>query len=95
LTINFDRVVDGAAFMWESFCQTLQREEFLPQYQPPNLKQLLDQNLSIRSDNRYLMLIADSESAIDYVERYIHVIPHRQIQMVRTLVGSQMPEDLL
>ncbi len=95
LTINFDGAVDGATFMWETFCAALKREELLPQYPPPNLKQLLDQNLTIRSGNRYLMLIAENESAIDYAERYIHAIPHRQTQMVRTLVGSQMPGDLL
>ena len=95
LTINFDGVVNGSDFMWDSFCKSLDRRELLLQYQPPKLKQLLDQNLSIRTNGRYLMLIAESESTIDYVERYIHTIPYRRTQAVRTLVGSQMPGDLV
>ncbi|CAF3450207.1 unnamed protein product, partial [Rotaria sp. Silwood2] len=95
LTINFDGVVDGATLMWHSFCKTLQREELVLQYQPPNLKQLLDKNLGLRSTGRYLMLIAESESAIDYVERYIYVSPYHRTQNVRTLVGSQMSGDLV
>lgn len=95
LTINFDGVVDGSDFMWDSFCKNLGREELLRQHRPPNLKQLIDQNLSVRSGGRYLMLIAESESAIDYVERYIHAAPHSRTRTVRTLIGSKMPGDMI
>ena len=95
LTINFDGIVDGASLMWESLCRNLKREELLLQYEPPNLKQILDQNLTTRSGDRYLMLIAKNESAIDYVERYIHAMSYRGTQSIRTLVGSQMPGDLV
>ena len=96
LTINFDGIVDGASFMWNNLCRILKREELRLQYEPPNLKQILDQNLNKHSSSgRYLMLIAENESAIDYVERYIHVMSCRGTQNIRTLVGSQMPGDLV
>jgi len=95
LTINFDGIVDGSEFMWSTFCKTLKRDELVHQYQSPNLKQLLNQNLTQRSTGRYLMLIAENESAIDYVERYIHAMPKRRTHTVRTLVGSQMSGDMI
>ena len=41
------------------------------------------------------MLIADSESTMDYVERFIHLHQTKHKVEVRTLVGSSFPGDLL
>ncbi|CAF1231023.1 unnamed protein product, partial [Didymodactylos carnosus] len=61
-------------------------------YASSKFKTLLDQCLTRRT-GRYLMLIAEKESVIDYVERYI--IAHHQSQPVRILIGSCSPGDLI
>ena len=92
LIINFDGILDGSQYMWEYFCDDIRRKHLIPQYQCPTFKQLLDQRLKSRH-GRYLMLIADNESVIDYVERYI-IVKH-QPPPVRTLIGSCFSGDLI
>ncbi|CAF1105224.1 unnamed protein product [Didymodactylos carnosus] len=50
---------------------------------------LLDQSLIDRS-SCYLMLKSDSDSLIDYIERYLM----KTTNNIRTLVGSQITDDL-
>ncbi|CAF4946885.1 unnamed protein product, partial [Rotaria socialis] len=60
-----------------------QRERnIIAQYKCPPFNHLLDQTLRTRS-GRYLMLIADNDSAIDYVERYINVHQQRENKIIR------------
>ncbi|CAF0841320.1 unnamed protein product [Didymodactylos carnosus] len=92
LKINFDGVIDGSLLMWKSFCEQMNREEAMDQYSVPTFKQLLDQSLHFRT-GRYLMLISETESLIDYVERYINSLDMNK--NVRTLIGSQMSGDLV
>jgi hypothetical protein len=92
LKINFDGIFDGADFMWQRFCQNMNRQHLINQYSSPIFKQLVDRSLSSRT-GRYLMLIGDNERAIDYVERYI--IAKHQTPPVRTIIGSSLPGDLV
>ena len=92
LKINFDGIFDGAEYMWQRFCHHTTRQHLTSQYSSPAFKQLLDRSLSSRT-GRYLMLIAENERAIDYVERYI--IAKHQTFPVRTLIGSSLSGDLV
>ncbi|CAF0809248.1 unnamed protein product [Rotaria sordida] len=92
LTINFDGILDGSQFMWNRFCEQIQSEHLIEQYKSPTFKELLDLRLTSRQ-GRYLMLIAENESIIDYVERYI-IVKH-QPPPVRTLIGSCFSGDLI
>ncbi|CAF4721821.1 unnamed protein product, partial [Rotaria magnacalcarata] len=58
--------------MWQKFCEHIHRQNLFNEYNCPPFNLLLGQSLKARS-GRYLMLIGDSESAIDYVERFINV----------------------
>ncbi|CAF1067010.1 unnamed protein product [Rotaria sordida] len=89
MKINFDGIIDGSEYMWKSFCEYLNRNEILNDYQPPYVKQFIDHSLSYRN-GRYLMLISETESLFDYIERYLNQHKHN----VRTLIGSQMLNDL-
>ncbi|CAF3343766.1 unnamed protein product [Rotaria socialis] len=92
LIINFDGILDGSQFMWNCFCEYIQSTHLIEQYKAPTFKELLDLRLTSRH-GRYLMLIADNESVIDYVERYI-IVKH-QPPSVRTLIGSCFSGDLI
>ncbi|CAF3395094.1 unnamed protein product [Rotaria sp. Silwood1] len=92
LIINFDGILDGSQFMWNRFCEQIQSEHLIEQYKSPTFKELLDLRLTSRQ-GRYLMLIAENESVIDYVERYI-IVKH-QPPPVRTLIGSCFSGDLI
>ena len=94
LKVNFDGVLDGSLLQWQQFCEHINQEHFFDQYKSPSFDSLLDQTLDNRT-GRYLMLIAESESAIDYVERFIHLHQQKHGIGVRTLVGSSFPGDLL
>ncbi|CAF4035636.1 unnamed protein product, partial [Rotaria sordida] len=89
LTINFDGIVDGSEYMWKRFCYYTKHEDLINQYESPNFKEILDYCLKDRS-GRYLMLISDSNSLIDYIERYLNKIANN----IRTLIGSQIKDDL-
>ncbi|CAF3763739.1 unnamed protein product, partial [Rotaria sp. Silwood1] len=94
LKINFDGIFDGSTFLWEQFCDYINKQNLIVEYTSPSFNYLLDQTLRTRS-SRYLMLIADSDGVIDYVERYINVHQQKQKIFVRTIVGSSFPGDLL
>ncbi|CAF2771043.1 unnamed protein product [Rotaria sp. Silwood2] len=94
LQINFDGTHDGSEFIWSQFCKLTNRQLLMDQYQSPTFKQLLDHSISSRT-NRYLMLISESESVIDYVERYIINKQYEQQQPVRTIIGSCLPGDFI
>ncbi|CAF0807414.1 unnamed protein product [Didymodactylos carnosus] len=89
MKINFDGIIDGSVYMWKSFCEYLNRNEMINHYQPPHVKQYIDHSLSHRN-GRYLMLISETESLFDYIERYLN----KHENNVRTLIGSQMLNDL-
>ena len=90
LSCNFDDIIEGSKFMWPMFCEHMGQPDKIEQYPPPTFDQLLDHSLSSRN-GRFLMLIGDSESAFDYVQRYI-TIKHSSIQ-TRTLIGSTLEGD--
>ncbi|CAF4915976.1 unnamed protein product [Rotaria sp. Silwood1] len=92
LSVNFDGIFDGSNYMWEQFCQFIKRNYLINRHAAPKFKSLLDQCLTQRT-GRYLMLIAENESAIDYVERYI--ITNYYSHTVRTLIGSCFSGDLV
>ena len=92
LSVNFDGVFNGSRIMWSKFCQYIKRNYLISTYPPPKFKTLLDECLTRRS-GRYLMLITENESVIDYVER--HIIVNHQRQLVRTLTGSCFSGDLI
>ncbi|CAF1035564.1 unnamed protein product [Rotaria sordida] len=94
LKINFDGIFDGSTFLWQQFCDYINKQNLIVEHTCPPFNYLLDQTLCNRS-SRYLMLIADSDSVIDYVERYINVQQQKQKILVRTIVGSSFPGDLL
>ncbi|CAF2743269.1 unnamed protein product, partial [Rotaria sp. Silwood2] len=94
LKINFDGILDSSFLLWQQFCYDINKEHLLNEYRCPTFDFLLDQALDVRS-GRYLMLIADNESMIDYVERYICVHQQKKNIPIRTLVGSSFPGDLL
>ncbi|CAF1340047.1 unnamed protein product [Adineta steineri] len=94
LKINFDGVLDGSSLLWQHFCQYINKEILFNEYTCSSFDLLLDQTLNFRA-GRYLMLIADSESAIDYVERFIYNNQEKRNIGVRTLVGSSFRGDLL
>ncbi|CAF3944692.1 unnamed protein product, partial [Rotaria sordida] len=94
LKANFDGVLDGSSLLWQNFCQYINKQNLCNEYLCPSFNLLLDQSLNARN-GRYLMLIADSESTIDYVERFINIHQQKQNVGVRTLVGSSFPGDLL
>ncbi|CAF1179174.1 unnamed protein product [Rotaria sp. Silwood1] len=72
----------------------MKREHLFNDYICPSFNNLLDQALKNRS-SRYLMLIADSESTIDYVEHFINVHQRKHHIKVRTIVGNYFSDDLL
>ncbi|CAF4074192.1 unnamed protein product [Rotaria sordida] len=94
LKVNFDGALDGSLLMWQHFCEYIHKQNLFNEYNCPPFNLLLDQTLTART-GRYLMLIGDSESAIDYVERFINVHQKKLNVGVRTLVGSSFPGDLL
>ncbi len=94
LKVNFDGAFDGSVFLWQNFCEYIKKPDLVHEYARPSFNILLDQALTTRS-GRYLMLIADSESTIDYVERFINAHQQKKNISVRTLVGSSFPGDLL
>lgn len=94
LKVNFDGILDGSLLLWQHFCQHMNRQNLFNDYDCPTFNVLLDQALNSRA-GRYLMLIADSESTIDYVERVINTHQKSHKMEVRTLVGSSFPGDLL
>ncbi len=94
LKVNFDGVLDGSFLLWQEFCQHMNQEHLFNQYNSPSFNSLLDQTLDTRT-GRYLMLIADNESSIDYVECFIHLHQQKRNIGVRTLVDSSFPGDLL
>ncbi|CAF4352730.1 unnamed protein product, partial [Didymodactylos carnosus] len=89
LKINFDGVIDGSVFLWKIFCQYTKQEESIEYYPSPNFSDLLTQSLNDRS-GRYLMLISETNSLTDYVERYLG----KKLNNVRTLIGSQISGDV-
>ncbi|CAF2518706.1 unnamed protein product [Rotaria sp. Silwood2] len=89
LAINFDGIIDGSEYMWKRFCYYTKHEDLINQYEPPNFKEILNHSLNDRS-GRYLMLISDSDSLIDYIERYLSKIAIN----IRELIGSQIKDDL-
>ncbi|CAF3297892.1 unnamed protein product [Rotaria sp. Silwood2] len=93
LKINFDGIFDGSTFLWQQFCNYINKQNLITEYTCPPFNYLLDQTLRTRS-SRYLMLIADSDGVIDYVERYISVHQQKQKTIVRTIVGSSFSGDL-
>ncbi|CAF3712950.1 unnamed protein product [Rotaria sp. Silwood1] len=94
LKVNFDGVLDGSLLMWQHFCEYIHKQNLFNEYSCPPFNLLLDQTFKART-GRYLMLIGDSQSAIDYVERFINVHQKKLNVGVRTLVGSSFPGDLL
>ncbi|UJR16715.1 hypothetical protein I4U23_003615, partial [Adineta vaga] len=94
LKVNFDGVLDGSSLLWQQFCHYINQETLTNEFPCPAFDHLLNQTLNNRS-GRYLMLIADSDSAIDYVERFININQQKRKVSVRTLVGSSFPGDLL
>ncbi|CAF4590227.1 unnamed protein product, partial [Rotaria sp. Silwood2] len=93
ITVNFDGSFDGSHYMWEHFCQHLHNIYLYEQYKAsPSFNQILDQCMSSRT-GRYLMLIGENESVIDYAEQYI--INKFQPPPVRTLIGSSFSGDLI
>ncbi|CAF3570880.1 unnamed protein product [Rotaria sp. Silwood1] len=90
IEINFGDIFDGSKFLWQRFCQYTNQEYLLEKETPLKLDQIIDRSLSL-GNSRYLMLIGDSESAFDYVERYIN----RKQQSIRTLIGSSLIDDLV
>ncbi|CAF1490875.1 unnamed protein product, partial [Adineta ricciae] len=94
LKANFDGVLDGSLLLWEHFCEYINQRTLLNEYNCPSFNLLLDHTLSNRA-GRYLMLIGDSESTIDYVERFIYINQQKRHIGVRTLVGSSFAGDLL
>ncbi|CAF4479211.1 unnamed protein product [Rotaria sp. Silwood2] len=93
ITVNFDGSFDGSHYMWEHFCQHLNKVYLYEQYKvSPTFNQILDQCMSSRT-GRYLMLIGENESVIDYAEQYI--INKFQPPPVRTLIGSSFSGDLV
>ncbi|CAM4786956.1 unnamed protein product [Rotaria magnacalcarata] len=99
LKINFDGIFDGSTFLWQQFCGYISKQNLLTEYTIPPFNELVDQTLRTRS-SRYLMLIADSEGVIDYVERYIYVHQQKkkllfvQLSVVHFLV-IYVPEILM
>ncbi|CAF4169052.1 unnamed protein product [Rotaria sp. Silwood2] len=93
LKINFDGIFDGSTSLWQQFCNYINKQNLITEYTCPPFNYLLDQTLRTRS-SRYLMLIADSDGVIDYVERYISVHQQKQKTIVRTIVGSSFSGDL-
>ncbi|CAF1219524.1 unnamed protein product, partial [Didymodactylos carnosus] len=97
MKINLDGIIDGSVLTWQIFCESLNHTELIDQYPSPTFKDLLDRRIKIHS-GRFLMFIADGESSIDYVERYLRSatkwLPIHE-HSVRTLIGSQMPGDLV
>ena len=91
LSNNFDGVFNGSRLMWTKFCQHIKRNYLINTHPSPKFKTLLDECLT-RRRGRYLMLIAENESVIDYVER--HIIINDSMHSVRTLTGSCFPGDL-
>jgi len=94
LKINFDGVLDGTSLLWKSFCHDINQENLYNQYANPSFDLILNETLNIRS-GRYLLLIAENESSIDYVERFIRLHHQKSNIPVKTLVGSSFPGDLL
>ncbi|CAF1514700.1 unnamed protein product [Didymodactylos carnosus] len=92
LSVNFDGIFNDSQMMWTKFCHFIKRNYLANTYSSPKFKTLLDECLTRRS-GRYLMLIAENESVIDYVER--HIILNDTIHSVRTLTGSCFPDDLI
>ncbi|CAF1081188.1 unnamed protein product [Adineta ricciae] len=93
LTVNFDGSFDGSHYMWHDFCQHLNKMYLYEQYKTsPAFNDILNQCMSSRS-GRYLMLIGENESVIDYAEQYI--INKFQPPPVRTLIGSSFSGDLV
>jgi hypothetical protein len=93
MKINFDGIIDdsidGSEYIWRRFCYCTKHEDLINQFKPPNFKEILDHCLKDRS-GRYLMLISESNSLSDYIERYLI----KATCDIRTLVGSQITDDL-
>ncbi|CAF1441581.1 unnamed protein product [Rotaria sordida] len=97
MKINFDGIIDGSDFMWKVFCQSLNHTELIKQYSLPTFRHLLNRRIKMQS-GRFLMLIGTSESSYDYIERYLRSITRwlpTHEHPIRTLIGSQMPGDLI
>ena len=93
ITINFDGSFDGSHYMWEHFCHHLNKMYLFDRYKAsPTFNQVLDHCMLSRT-GRYLMLIGENESVIDYAEQYI--IRKFQPPPVRTLIGSCFSGDLI
>lgn len=94
LKVNFDGPTDASEYLWHKFCEYMQRKDLIDIDNYPMFNHLLEQALNNRT-GRYLMLIAENESTIDYVERFIHI--HQQTNQinVRTLVGSSFSGDFI
>jgi hypothetical protein len=97
MKINFDGIINGSALMWEAFCKSLNHSELIDLYPWPTFRDLLNRRIDTQS-GRFLMIIGERESLYDYVERYLRSITkwlptHKQ--PIRTLIGSQMPGDLI
>jgi hypothetical protein len=93
LKINFDGIIDdsidGSEYIWRRFCYYTKHEDLITQCKPPNLQEIFNHCLHDRS-GRYLMLISDANSLSDYIERYLN----KTTNDIRTLVGSQITDDL-
>ena len=97
MKINFDGIIDGSEFMWKAFCNSLNHTELIDRYPAPTFRELIDRRIKTHS-GRYLMIIGERDSSYDYVERYLRSITKwlsMQEHSVRTLIGSQMPGDLI
>jgi len=89
---NFDDRFSESKIIWRKFCEHLNDEYKATQYPSPTFDQLLHQCLSSRN-GRFLMLIGDSETTFDYLQRYI-TMKYPSMQ-TRTLIGSTFSGDFL
>jgi len=94
LVMNFGGIHLGYEYMWEKFCTLMNRhKELICAYPLPNPKELIHRCLTNRN-NRHLMLIADRESTIDHIERYL-ITNSLSNYPVKTLVGSRFEGDFI
>jgi hypothetical protein len=93
LIMNFGGINIGYEFIWEKFCSLIDRYDLIEVFRKPNPKQLIEKCLTNRN-GRHLMLMADRESTIDHIERFITTNPIVN-GSVKTLVGSQFEGDFI
>ncbi|NJK70748.1 MAG: hypothetical protein HC932_00545 [Thermales bacterium] len=94
LKVNFDGVLDGSSLMWQHFCAYINQDHLFDQHKCPSFDSLLNQTLDNRT-GRYLMLIANSESTIDYAEHFYSSSSTKTQHWSTNIGGSSFPGDLL